>query len=149
MHAHWHTLWQEHTHTLAKRAFFSAFFCLLFALSPSLRTSLPPIPFPLASSVSISCDIPFCFLITALYFVLLVPNNFIDGGHKPIHSLSRAARRHEDRFMAREFSCHLLHASCGSLTSSFILQPWAGVFFHAAFKVIFFFFIGNWKHLYD
>lgn len=87
------TVTETHAHTGKKRVFFSAF---VSPLCPQpLPHSLPPFPFPPARSVSISCDIPFCFLITALFFVLLVPNNFIDGGHKPIHSLSRAACREQ------------------------------------------------------
>lgn len=124
MHMHTHAgtymLSHGHTNTLVKRAVFSAF-CLLFAPA----SSRSPFLFPLASSVSISCDIPFCFLITALFFVLLGPNNFIDGGHKPIHCLSRTACGHKHKFMVEDFMCHLLHLSYGSLPHIYDrLQPW-------------------------
>lgn len=67
-----------HTHINLNRPFFFAF-CLPFAVPSSSRS---PFLFPLTGSVSIRCDIPFCFLITSLCFVLLEPNNFIDDGHK-------------------------------------------------------------------
>lgn len=90
---------------MLKKTFFSSAFCLPFAPSSSRSLFL----FPLTGSVSIRCDIPFCFLITSLYFVLPEPNNFIDDGHKPIHSLSRTACRHKYKFMVLGFTHHLLH----------------------------------------
>lgn len=83
------------THWQKKKKRRSIFLSVFASTLPSVPPSppRPPFPFPPACSVSISCDIPFCFFITALVFVLLVPNNFIDGGHKAIDSLSRAACR--------------------------------------------------------
>lgn len=78
-------LLQAHTHKLKQT--------YLFVASP-LPFTVPPTAcscflFLLATFVSISCDIPFDFLITFLFSVLQELNNFTHHGHKPIHSLSR------------------------------------------------------------
>lgn len=74
--------------------------------------------FRLTSSVSIRCDIPFGSLITSLSFVLWEPKNFIDDGHKPIHSPSRC--RHKYKFIMLALAFHLSRKMFLPLKASFL-----------------------------